>query len=79
MGSLGASCFTVLSEKNRDIEKEAWDLERVGMICTTHNTFGEWKAVILKLCHENKKCKKEDIEALENFTSKLDSLKIDKE
>lgn len=49
-GSIGASCFHTLSEQTRDIEKEAWDEERFGMICTKSENFAEWKKSILQLC-----------------------------
>ena len=56
MGELGASCFHTLTDKQRDIEKSAWDKERFGMICTSGDNFGDWKALILKFCEESKKC-----------------------
>lgn len=49
-------CVTSNSGKQRDVAKEAWDKERFGMLCLTDQGFGDIKAAILKLCHENKKC-----------------------
>lgn len=56
MGPDGATCNHFLKEEPRDITKEAWDLERFGMICEKAEVFADWKADIEKLCSNNKKC-----------------------
>jgi hypothetical protein len=71
MGALGAACFRALSDKARDIEKPAWDAERVGMICTKAETFAELKAAILKLCHQTHACVTEEIEKVEKFSERV--------
>lgn len=55
-GRLGATCFNTLSEGRRDIKKAEWDEERFGMLCTKAESFGDWKAVILKLCKLTGRC-----------------------
>jgi hypothetical protein len=56
-GEFGASCVNTLNDKTRDIEKEAWDKERVGMMCTKSSNFADTKATILQLCEVAKgKC-----------------------
>jgi len=67
LGSSGASCFNTLSDKQRDIEKEAWDKERVGMICTKSETFADWQASILKLCKSSGRCTFENKKIIINF------------
>jgi hypothetical protein len=56
MGPLGASCFNTLNDKTRDIEKEAWDEERFGMVCGKAAVFADTKRTILQLCETSKKC-----------------------
>ena len=84
-GPYGASCFNTLSDNTRDIEKEQWDEERFGMICTKSSNFAEWKTAILKLCKmAGRRCKydvqKKVIifnERVENFTKSLEFVAID--
>ena len=56
MGSAGATCFKTLSGETRDIEKEQWDQERFGQICSSADTFANWKKAILKLCRLSRRC-----------------------
>lgn len=72
-GDLGAHCFHVLSDKERDITPEAWEVERIAMYCMTTQTLGDWKKIFLKLCHENKRCKPEDIANINSFIDKLET------
>jgi hypothetical protein len=67
LGSEGASCFNTLSDNQRDIPKDKWDEERVGMICTKSQTFADWQATILKLCKASKRCTFEDKKIIINF------------
>lgn len=60
-GPDGAVCATTLSDKTRDIPKDAWDEMRPGMICGSAETFAEWKASLLKLCKDSKRCKLEEV------------------
>ena len=63
LGSLGANCFTTLSNKERDITKEQWDTDRVGQLCLSGESFGKLKETILKFCKANSKiCVYEKIE-----------------
>lgn len=71
MGILGASCFYSDSNRERDVEKADWDNERFGMLCTTGESYGEWKAAILKLCSETNLCKRVDAEKV---ATKLDQI-----
>jgi hypothetical protein len=70
-GSLGASCFHTLSDQERDIEKDQWDQERFGMVCTSAETLAEWKAAILKLCKDTKRCDYETKKKIVEFGKKL--------
>lgn len=73
-GTLGASCFRMLSEGSRRIPKQQWDDERFGQLCMSSNAFGELKAALLKLC-ESTKCTFEDVKSIQNFGAKVDSFK----
>lgn len=71
MGALGAACFYSDSDQERELEKDAWDQERFGMLCTTGESYGEWKAAILKLCSETNLCKRAETEKV---VAKLDNI-----
>lgn len=62
MGPFGASCFNTLKSDIRRIEKEAWDKERVGMVCTTTDAIADQKANIEELCHQTGTCTYEQID-----------------
>lgn len=72
MGPLGATCFTSLSGKERDITKEQWDKDRFGQVCTQSESFAKIKATILKFCEVNKKrCEYAAVEQVEDFNNKI--------
>ena len=72
MGELGATCFTTLSGKERDIAKAQWDKDRFGQVCTPSESFAKIKATILKFCEANKKrCEMEAVKQAEDFDSKV--------
>lgn len=73
-GKEGAYCFHTLSDGERDVPKEQWDLERFGMICTKSENFAQWKSAILKLCKHSKVCKLEVEEAVNKFTGKVERI-----
>lgn len=84
-GPYGASCFHTLTDESRDIEKEEWDRERFGMICTNAESFADWKESLLKLCKlAGKRCryivKKKIIEfsdKVDGFSKSLISVSVD--
>lgn len=77
-GDFGAQCFNTISDKERYIEKEAWDEIRFGMLCTSSDSFANWKAAIKKLCSVNKNlCTYEEVETLEKLDQKFS--KVEKE
>lgn len=74
MGSLGASCFHTLSDDSRDIDKDSWDKERFGMVCTQSENFADWKANLLKLCKETKMCSMDVLKKIDAFDGRIKSL-----
>jgi hypothetical protein len=92
-GPYGASCFHTLSDRKRDIPKETWDIvsvgpdHRFGMICTSAESFANWKEALLKLCTLAKKrctyiAKKKIIEftdRIDEFSNSLISVSLDEE
>jgi hypothetical protein len=72
LGNEGASCFNTLSDNTRDISKEEWDKERVGMICSKAQTFSDWQAAIIKLCKASKRCTFEDKKIIINFVDNVE-------
>jgi len=72
MGQQGASCFNTISDNSRDIEKEEWDKERFGMLCTKAESFANWKQAILKLCKlAGKRCKYDVKKKIIKFNDKV--------
>lgn len=72
MGELGATCFTTLSNKERDVPKAQWDKDRFGQVCTPSESFAKIKETILKFCEVNKKrCRFEAVKQVEDFDSKV--------
>lgn len=67
LGEYGASCTKMLSEEQRELTKEEWDIERVGMLCGKAEAFANLKEVIQKLCVKNKKCEYEKIQQATRF------------
>lgn len=61
MGPDGAVCVHTLKPDTRDVSKEAWDIEREGMLCTQSSSFAVWKIIIEKLCYETKDCNYEQV------------------
>lgn len=72
MGADGATCVHFLSTDTRDIEKAAWDAERVGMLCTSSTNFANWKTAIEQLCHETKDCDFQTKVAVATFFRKVE-------
>ena len=74
-GEDGATCFTFLTRKQRDIPKQIWDHERYGQICSKPAVFADWKAVIQKLCSSSKyRCTYEEKQQLEEFFQRLEKI-----
>lgn len=71
MGKMGASCFHTLTPDTRDIEKDAWDQERVGMVCEKADVFANWKEAILKFCRMTGQCTYEFEQAITNVVDNL--------
>lgn len=66
----GAVCFHTLSDRWRSLPQTEWDIERVGQICSTADTFAEWKAALLKLCEQTGSCDFQVQEAIRTFGNK---------
>lgn len=75
IGASGASCFHTISTSARDLTKEQWDLERFGWLCTSPQSFAEWKTALLKLCDYSDICTYEEIKVLEALEVKLQRVK----
>ncbi len=77
MGELGASCFNTLNDDSRDIEKDAWDVERFGQVCTQPENFTALKTNLEKLCYKNRKCTYEQKKILKRLTRNLEKFNKD--
>jgi hypothetical protein len=74
-GDLGnsASCFHTLSNESRDLSQQEWDAMRVGMLCTSADSFANWKSALEKLCHQTGNCTYELKKNLTEFFNKVSS------
>lgn len=71
-GPLGASCVTMLSGRERDLDKATWDRERFGQLCMRSEVYAEIKKSILKFCESQpKRCEKEVEKHAEEVEKKL--------
>lgn len=76
MGRLGAACFKTLSDDTRDIPKDSWDQERVGMICARAEAFADFKQAVLTLCKMSRRCwYSYDREMLERFNVGIEGVR----
>lgn len=55
-GAFGARCTYFIKDQRRNMAKAEWDKKRVGMVCTSAETFSNWKKSLMKLCDSNKAC-----------------------
>lgn len=75
IGSLGATCFQLLSDHRRDISKAQWDKLRFGQICETPDVFANLKSAIESLCQNTNNCTYEQKEQVAQFFTKVESIK----
>ena len=81
-GSLGASCFHMLSTKSRRLTFKEWEQERFGQLCMKPDAYANFKAALLKLCEKTKRCSFEEVEQIkaigdlvENFEKEVSHAK----
>lgn len=74
---MGASCFHTLSEDSRDLDKDTWDKERFGQVCTQPQNFIDLKSNLEKLCYKNKKCTYQQKKILKKITRDLEKFNKD--
>lgn len=75
LSTLGATCVTSISGKQRDIEKEQWDKDRYGQLCMTSESYGEIKKAILKLCKNSNICVEEAKKQIDSVDANVSRLK----
>lgn len=74
-GPKGAVWFETLTDEKGHIDKQTWDIQRIGMACTDTDTFGEIKKEIEKLCSIGKHCRYQDVkQTLDKFQGHMDEL-----
>lgn len=78
-GRFGAECFSAISGKSVTLDKFQWDKLRVGQICSATENPGEGyknlKAALEKLCADTNRCTPEQVEAIQNISKWLESIK----
>jgi hypothetical protein len=82
LGVVGAHCAHLYTTNRRDIEKPAWDKERVGWVCMRGDDFSDNMDEIDKLCRNTKLCdyatKKKIEKVKQNMTPLLSGAKTAK-
>jgi hypothetical protein len=71
-GSLGASCFHLLSDGRRKVDPVQWEKERFGQLCMKDEAFANFKAALLKLCDETQRCTWQEKEELQSLVQTLE-------
>jgi len=74
LGKYGAECRRTLSNRQRSLDKAAWDKERGGQLCTKSQTIEHLVSTVLKACTELK-CTYDEIETIKSAARKLKSMK----
>lgn len=75
LGPQGASCFHTLSSESYDLDKQAWDSQREGMLCLSQTTFGDFKEELEKLCSLSNACAYDSVKkTLEEITLKIQAI-----
>jgi hypothetical protein len=74
LGSQGAACYHALTQDHEDLPKAIWDIRRYGMLCTTGDTFADWKQAIEQLCSYSKNCDYETQTKLQEFFKNMEKL-----
>lgn len=70
-GSLGASCFHMLSDGHRYLDFDSWAQERLGQLCLKAEAFANFKEALLKLCEQTKRCTWEEIQNINALSEKV--------
>tara|TARA_R110000868_G_scaffold291143_1_gene551532 strand:+ start:226 stop:594 length:369 start_codon:yes stop_codon:yes gene_type:complete len=70
-----AIAFHFLTPENRELSREQWDQERVGMVCTKSDNFGDWKAALEKLCRVSGKCSYQTKKKISQFIYRMNSFR----
>jgi hypothetical protein len=52
LGKYGAQCAHTLTDGTREVPKEAWDRERVGMLCMSSQAYTDTETAIDQACVE---------------------------
>ena len=73
-GFQGATCDHTLTTATRDVQKAAWDAERVGMLCMKSSDFAGLKADAEQLCNDDENCTYSTAVQARMISAKLDAL-----
>jgi hypothetical protein len=75
-GAFGARCTYFIQDKKRSMTEAEWEKKRVGWVCTSPETFSNWKKSLLKLCDSNKACYfySEEVEKATTSLGRIESL-----
>ena len=76
LGVAGGHCAFTLANppKRRDIEKPAWDKERVGWMCMRAEDFSDAEDSIDSLCRSSNLCSYETKEQIKTFRGNTDQV-----
>lgn len=75
LGPSGAVWFDTLDNQTGTVDKASWDALRIGMACTTTDTFAEIKKEIEQLCSASGRCDYPAVsQVLNKFQAKLSQI-----
>ena len=68
------SCFNTLTPKTQSLSWDQWDVYIPGKVCTSAETFADWKSAIEKLCSICKNCcTYEQLQTVQKFMNNVNA------
>lgn len=75
LGTYGAECFNILSDKERSLDGQEWYVartnERFGQVCGSIDAFSNIKTALEQFCYTTKACDVETKEKIDNLFTKI--------
>ena len=74
VGEFGAECVHTLSPAKRTLDKVHWDVQRIGWVCTSPESFTDLKTSLQQLCAAQDICDYEDVKKTLKALERLENL-----
>lgn len=75
LGEIGARCGHTLTDEKRNVEKEAWDEERIGMLCMDSEAYTDAETALDQFCEAYPAlCSYKNRKTLKGFLERMQTL-----